>query len=127
MVYITQLQGYFIFSEQMEREDMFYTWSSIFTMFRDGINSAEHRFKSGFLDNASVEMHFILMNPSKANEQDSDNTLEKCAGVAFNSLPHLEIGVISIVNVYPFYESSASNLKNVLQDVKSKSKEFYYK
>lgn len=73
------------------------------------------------------KMLFILMNPSKVNEHDSDNTLNKCASVAFTSIPHLEIGEISIVNVYPFYESSASHLNSVLHDVKSKSKEFYYK
>lgn len=69
---------------------------------------------------------FVLMNPSKANEYESDRTINKCASIAFNDLEHFKIGKFSIVNLYPFYESNACNLNNVLYNVKKFANTFCY-
>ena len=48
-----------IFSDQMKTDDMLFTWSSIFTIIRDGNDSEENNFSIGFLDNAHGEAYLI--------------------------------------------------------------------
>jgi hypothetical protein len=80
------------------------------------------KLKNGY-DNSVL---FILMNPSKANEYESDRTINKCASIAFNDLKQLKIGRFSIVNVYPFYESNSTKLNEVLIKVNKYSRTFGY-
>ncbi|MGQ7873483.1 DUF1643 domain-containing protein [Bacillus sp. 1A] len=70
---------------------------------------------------------FILMNPSKADEEDSDNTINKCAKIAYHNLMDLKIGEFTIVNAYPFYESDSSKLDNISSNIKEKYCDLYYK
>ncbi|WP_145543312.1 DUF1643 domain-containing protein, partial [Virgibacillus sp. SK37] len=70
---------------------------------------------------------FILMNPSKAGRKISDKTINKCAHTSFYDLSELKIGHLSIVNVYPFYESNSSKLQEALVTVRNTSMHFYYK
>ncbi|WP_243356791.1 DUF1643 domain-containing protein [Bacillus litorisediminis] len=78
-------------------------------------------------NNYDKSILFILMNPSKANEVESDRTINKCASIAFHDLEHLHIGQFSIVNIYPFYESNSKELNTVINNVKAVSKTFYYR
>lgn len=78
-------------------------------------------------NNFNKSILFILMNPSKANEYESDRTINKCASIAFNDLRHLEVGKFCIVNVYPFYESDSTKLETLLNKVRSTSRSFYFK
>ena len=70
---------------------------------------------------------FILMNPSKADNNISDKTINKCAHISYHDLKKLKIGYFSVVNVYPFYEAYSSKLQSTLVAVQSASKSFYYK
>ncbi|WP_042347425.1 DUF1643 domain-containing protein [Bacillus massiliigorillae] len=70
---------------------------------------------------------FILMNPSVANHDVSDSTVNKCAHVTFNDLSDYKIGTFSIVNVYPFFLSGSTKLYKVLNSVKNLSSAYYYK
>lgn len=63
---------------------------------------------------------FILMNPSHANKEESDKTVNYCAHIAFHDLKHLKIGSFTIVNVHPYYESQSTNLSLILDDLVSR-------
>lgn len=78
-------------------------------------------------NNYNKSLLFILMNPSQANEYNSDRTINKCASIAYHDLAHLHVGKFSIVNVYPFYQSQSSQLQNTIIKTKKVSSAFYYK
>lgn len=70
---------------------------------------------------------FILMNPSQADEINSDKTINKCASIAYHDFSQFHVGKFSIVNVYPFYQSKSSLLQDTITNIKQISQTFYYK
>ncbi|MET1248342.1 DUF1643 domain-containing protein [Sporolactobacillus sp. STCC-11] len=71
------------------------------------------------------DLTFYLMNPSDADQNFSDATVNRCIDIAYSFFGKYEIGSISIVNVLPFYEPKSAKLQNVIQTVKSFSLSFY--
>lgn len=76
-------------------------------------------------NNHTKKMLFIMMNPSKANEIESDNTINKCSYICHHDLENFQIGSFSIVNVYPFYQSNSNRLNECLIKVNAEDKPFY--
>ena len=68
-----------------------------------------------------------MMNPSAANKSESDKTINKCAHVAYYDLKDYKIGELSVVNVYPYFQSKSAKLQETLSMVKSLSSSYYYR
>lgn len=67
------------------------------------------------------------MNPSKADHNYSDRTINKCASITNHDLSYLGVGQFTIGNVYPFYQSKSTGLNDTLSKAKGTSESMYYK
>ncbi|MDQ0972420.1 hypothetical protein QFZ31_002298 [Neobacillus niacini] len=71
------------------------------------------------LKNASNKIAtFIMMNPSKADQNISDITVNKLIKFAFTK-GRGNIGIIQIVNLFPFYETNSPNLQAIINRVQN--------
>lgn len=61
---------------------------------------------------------FIMMNPSKADFNNSDLTVNKVIKFSFIKGKG-SIGIINIVNLFPFYETHSGSLQAVIKQVKN--------
>lgn len=61
---------------------------------------------------------FIMMNPSLANHNISDKTVNKVIKFAFIKGKG-KIGIVNMVNLFPFYETNSSNLQTIINRVKN--------
>lgn len=81
------------------------------------------KLKNNFTDTLTVAM----MNPSKANKEFSDNTVNKVISFVYemnlseDSLVR-NIGFINIVNIFPAYEPKSGNVRDKLEKIISKGK-----
>jgi len=67
------------------------------------------------LDNDYTDnITFALMNPSDANEDNSDKTVNNCLLIAHHDLAHLKIGSVTVVNVHSYYEPKSFKLQETL-------------
>lgn len=81
------------------------------------------KLKNDFTDTLTI----VMMNPSKANESCSDETVDKVISFIFQmnlveDSVIRNIGFINIVNIFPAYEPNLNELSDVLNDIIVKGK-----
>ena len=69
-------------------------------------------------------MTFIMMNPSDADFNQSDRTINRVIKITFEQ-SQFKIGYINIVNLFPFYETYSENLYKAVKQTKSISRLLY--
>ncbi|NRG28812.1 DUF1643 domain-containing protein [Bacillus circulans] len=78
-------------------------------------------------NNFTNTLTIVMMNPSKANELCSDDTVDKVISFVFqmNSVEDSlikNIGFINIVNIFPAYEPNSKELNDILEVIIGKGK-----
>ncbi|MDQ7095018.1 DUF1643 domain-containing protein [Desulfosporosinus sp. PR] len=93
---------------------------------------ARYRLKVSINKNATNTILYILMNPSKADRKQCDETVKKIlefthvqSSTSNNVIQNVK--TVVIVNLYPFYETKPERLQKVINEVKKNSKNEYQK
>ncbi|MBU3102238.1 MULTISPECIES: DUF1643 domain-containing protein [Clostridium] len=76
-------------------------------------------------NNNNKKVLCVMMNPSKANSEQSDITVNKILNL-LNSVKY-NVGIIEIVNLYPVYKTKSGELFNTLQQLRKHGIEVYDK
>ncbi|MCP9283538.1 DUF1643 domain-containing protein [Bacillus safensis] len=85
------------------------------------IIDARYSLKLKTNNDSNNEITFILKNPSHANTQISDATVNKVIDVAYSK----GASVINIFNVLPFYLTNANDLPGFVRDLKEQNNDIY--
>ncbi|MFC8150402.1 DUF1643 domain-containing protein [Bacillus paralicheniformis] len=64
----------------------------------------------------------VMLNPSKANKEISDLTIDKLARFSHSMN---EAGTLHIVNLFPFYEPKSENLASIIKNLRIADEELY--
>lgn len=69
------------------------------------------------LNDYSNDLTYIMMNPSKADKNVSDDTVNRCLKIAYHFPCKYQIGAVTIVNMQPIYEPKSSKLEKIISNI----------
>lgn len=81
-----------------------------------------YRLRVRLRNSSKKTLTIAMMNPSKADEQWSDNTVNKVIRFVFHENANQQslvrdIGYIDIVNIFPMYEPNSNNVKELIEAI----------